>query len=327
MLSPFQVYQTESTRVAESQREFLLSSIGLGVLDVALVKAALSVLRGRLQSTWVYSSVADADAVLTTDTALHSPDIVRLIDSRLRILLRQPGRTSKLVNELSMDAPINSFKLLTVLELASSRLLSQQQQRTRSDVVLDLGNELIDLFVDRAARHVRVTIKEVGTLTISFPDQKYAIDFPHSHLAAVLREPKFRLEVLKDSGSPKLTSSKLRPLSDLLWTAANLRGRKFQITDDSVALRLTRWPDFPQLKHDVEDLKFCEILSRGTMTPSQLQAASGMSHSRTMSFVTACALCGYLQTSLPHSDPSPAPITPRVQTGGLLERFRKRFGF
>ena len=99
---------------------------------------------------------------------------------------------------------------------------------------------------------------------------------------------------------------------------------------EGMRYRLSRWPDFTMLAHDLDDVNMTALLSKGALSVNELASASGVEPMRAQRLINALSLMGQLREVVA----GPPVETARVETApvsipvtrGLFKRLRARLG-
>ena len=99
---------------------------------------------------------------------------------------------------------------------------------------------------------------------------------------------------------------------------------------ESMAYRLTRWPDFAMLAVDPDDVSMTALLSKSALTAAELAAAAGVEVNRAQRLINALSLMGLVRETPAVVRQVPVAVTP-VESApepkrGLFSRLRTRLG-
>ena len=97
---------------------------------------------------------------------------------------------------------------------------------------------------------------------------------------------------------------------------------------ESMAYRLTRWPDFAALAVDPDDVSMTALLSKSALTSHELAAAAGVDLNKAQRLINALSLMRLVRETPPVVHQAPVAVAaPVVESKrGLFSRLRARLG-
>lgn len=140
-------------------------------------------------------------------------------------------------------------------------------------------------------------------------------------------------------GSPPLFDLPGQNLDNLLWLMGlhSFSGEAASWLRPGDRYRLSRWPNFTELAHDMTQMRMVSILANGAFTADELATATSTNPLEARRLINALSLMGILSvidaaTVAASAAPAVAPVAPAAQAGddatssSLFRRLRDRLG-
>lgn len=312
------------------QPPFLLAALGLGEGERAALTSVLRVLEPRLRVPVQLVEPARAHVVLVARPVLRDARHNGVLSGRGVIIYRRDQEAPGRADDPEVLAPLRVMPVLDALVAWMDRLGMDRSPPVvagpRDDAAVHTGtlaHALLRIFAQDLAHDAHVRAIGFGELSIFTARGRYASDLAAARLREAMRSRRFVITGNCDAARG-LPDTALRPLRELRWAAA-LEGADLTRPDLPARFRLTRWPDFGSLPHDVEHLKLSALLAGRALNLAQACAASAMSAEQVLPFLVACRDCGYLvgaETAAATLSVPPAPVRT-----SLFDRLRRQFGF
>lgn len=313
-----------------SQPPFLLATLGLGEGEHAALASVLRVLEPRLRVPVQLVEPARAHVVLVARAVLRDARRNGVLSGRGVIVYRHDHEAPGRADDPEVVAPLRVMPVLGALVAWMDRIGMDQSPPVvsgpRHDVAGHAGtlaHALLRIFAQDLAHDAHVRAIGFGELSIFAARGRYASDLAAARLREAMRSRRFVITGNCDAAR-SLPDSALRPLRELRWAAA-LEGADLSRPDLPARFRLTRWPDFGSLPHDVEHLKLSALLAGRALSLQQACAASAMSAEQVLPFLVACRDCGYLVGTETATAAMPVPAAPAPTS--LFSRLRRQIGF
>lgn len=315
------------------QPPLCLAMQGLADGDANTLRSMLQVLAPRLRIPVQWVAVEQAHVVVVARACLRDSRQNGVLSGRGVIVLRHDGELGARGNDLVLTHPLRVMPVLDALNTwiercglavapAPAPSVPEVHDETPGHTGT-LAHALQRIFAQEAPHDAHVRVIGLGELSILTHRKRYHADIPMAQLRASMRTRRFVISGNCDHAR-RMPDGELRALNELRWVAALESG---DLTESGLPaqFRLTRWPDFGSLPHDVEHLKLAALLSGREMTVANASMISAMHRSQVLPFLHACKACGYLVASQAPVAPAVEPVKPSRL--GLFDRLRRRFGF
>lgn len=319
-------------RPGEAKPPFLLGVLGLAEHERTALVSVLKVLEPRLRVPVQVVGPAHAHAVIVARSLLRDPRHNGVLSGRGVIVFRRDGDPPARGDDTEVLAPLRVMPMLDALVAWIERCGIARAPLSAAAATHDqtpghtgtLAHALLRILSQEVAHDAHVRAIGFGELSILTHRGRYRSDVPAVRLREAMQSRRFVITGNCDAAR-RLADEELRPLRELRWAAA-LEGADVAHAALPARFRLTRWPDFGSLPHDVEHLKLSALLSGRVLDLTQACAASAMTAEQVVPFLAACRDCGYLAAA-----ESTAPLVARAPMvparTGLFDRLRRRFGF
>ena len=313
------------------QPPFLLATLGLGEGERTALVSVLRVLEPRLRVPVQLVEPERAHVVLVARPVLRDARHNGVLSGRGVIVYRREHEAPGRADDTEILAPLRVMPVLDALVAWMDRCGMDRSPPAlgsgpRDDLAGHTGtlaHALLRIFAQDVAHDAHVRAIGFGELSIFTRRGRYASDVAAARLREAMRSRRFVITGNCDAAR-HLPDEALRPLRELRWAAA-LEGADLASPGLPARFRLTRWPDFGSLPHDVDHLKLSALLAGRALSLPQACAASAMAAEQVLPFLVACRDCGYLvaaETAAAALSVPPAPVRT-----SLFDRLRRQFGF
>lgn len=309
--------------------QLAVATLGLMDVDVRSLRSMLAVAEGRFRVQIRLVEPPEAQLLFVARTVLRDHRFNSLLRGRATVVYRQETDAPSRSDDVVITAPMRLMPVMDALDQWLGRLGMRPGPQATAEVHDEvpghtgtLAHALRRIFAQQLAHDAHVRAIGFGELSILTHRGRYRSDVPVARLREAMRSRRFVITGNCDAAR-RLPDDALRPLLELRWTAA-LEGADAGQAGLPARFRLTRWPDFGSLPHDVEHLKLSALLSGRVLDLTQACTASAMTAEQVLPFLLACRDCGYLAAA-ESAAAAVIPVAPAKT--GLFDRLRRRFGF
>ena len=306
-----------------------VATLGLVDTEVRSLRTMLAVAEPRVRLPIRVVELAEAQLVFVARRVLRDSRANSQLSGRAIVVYRQEDDPPARADDVVITAPMRLMPLMDGLNHWAERLGLRAAVAPAPVMAHDdtpghtgtLAHALMRIFDQAAPHDAHVRAIGFGELSVLMHRGRYRSDVPTARLREAMASRRFVITGNCDAAK-RLPDEELRPLRELRWVAA-LEGAHVDRHGLPARFRLTRWPDFGSLPHDVAHLKLSVLLSGRVLELPQACTMSAMAPEQVVPFLVACRDCGYLVAA--DATAPTSPVVP-VKTG-LFDRLLRRFGF
>lgn len=313
------------------EAQLRVAMLGIGDMDERTLRAMFVVAEPRIRLQIRIVDPAEAQLVISSRAALRDGRVNGVLSGRAVIVVRQDADPVARADDVVITSPMRLMPVLDAIEGWVTRLglrpsvpvpvVPHDQVPGHTGT---LAHALLRIFAQEVAHDAHVRAIGFGELSVLTHRGRYRSDITAARLREAMRSRRFVITGNCDEAR-RLPDTALRPLRELRWVAA-LEGADPAHAQLPAIFRMTRWPDFGSLPHDVEHLKLSALLSGRDFSLDQACAVSAMTPEQVVPFLMACRDGGYLVAGRSLATQA-AVAAPEPARTGLFDRLRRRFGF
>jgi len=310
-----------------------------------LLKAMLGILQHKTSVFWHYVESPELlGRGLLFVNPLHPQSNAILLKYRrarnvLCVVLAKPDEQTP-ADVMKVDLPLRVMQLLDTLEAAGNALLARQEPFAKTASVppvtaTDNNDNLLSLL-----RRLRkqphpgelfvVTVPDLPPLYILPQAKKYLFEAPPDALKTLNDTTQFTVETRSaDDAVAIALAERGKPLAQFLWSVGVHWSNNYLLPwlEDASTFRLKRWLDFRKIEHLPGHLDVAAHLTRTPADLDTIMDRTGVSRHVAVTFINACALCGYLEVTSNQNSRTTAAVTPEIaQKRSLFARIRSKLG-
>jgi hypothetical protein len=270
----------------------------------------IALISERTEDEWVYADTQKVDLLLVGRRSGEGAEVGDRVGSVLACLAENEESVTG-PSSLTVVRPLRFMPFMELLQEASKHLAAMQPAAEEQMEVdsgpglghLELASALQDLRIDATSPIVALVSKSGKTLaTLNFQCMAITSAFK---LPTLLRLLHTRVSRIDERGELAWQSSceqtRKIPLETFFWNLGRDMGIYHGLApwlqmDEPV--QLNGWPDFGEIKATQDEIKLCALLSRGSLTPSQLKSQSKIDSVQVNGFLSSASLCDLLALAL-----------------------------
>lgn len=297
-------------------RTHTLTTVGLVAKDVSVIKSLLKLLQQRLNTQWELLYYQPADIVIYDPAQENSAELAALIKPGV-LTLCYTQETRPGIN--CLQKPIKANQLIEVLNRFISNQPEEEQYHS-AETIFDPAQYWLGhaLKAQREQRGLCIRHLDLPPVWIDGYHQVYYSECDLTRLQALHPIALKQLEISFLSieaiqANVKRLNLEPHPLNTLIWAAtfSLSNGRLLKEHHLEGIVRLTHWPDFSSLQHEVDHFAIALKMIDSRYSLTQIAHETHQPLENIIDLYNACVLTGLADQQTPKTTPA-VVINPRT---------------